>query len=138
MKLNIKKEVNLGLMVLLAFYVATCQQGETKLNFSSTTYKKYCDSITRYDPLAVAFMNTDSARAYGYATKAVSLASAIGSDEYLVKALNEKGLVLLVNKNDSATFFLTRALKLTDTTAFKKDRGHIFYNIAQQIGRAHV
>lgn len=112
--------------------ISSCKKSPSELKISSLVNKQYIDSIMRWDSLAVVLMNTDSIQACDYATKAVSLAHRINSDEYLIKSQNVKGLVLLIALNDSASFYLNSALALSDITSFKNERGNIFYNIAQQ------
>ena len=112
--------------------ILSCRQSPSGLNISSLEIKQDFDSILRWDSLAVLLMNTNTIQAYDYATKAVSLAHRINSDEYLIKSQNVKGLVLLIALNDSASFYLNSALALSEITSFKNERANIFYNIAQQ------
>ncbi|MEI6277589.1 MAG: ATP-binding protein [Prolixibacteraceae bacterium] len=130
-QIDIKWLKNCFLLCLL-ICISSCRQSPSGLKISSLVNKQDSDSIMRWDSLAVALMNTDTKQAYNYATRAVSLASRINSEELIVKSLNVKGLVLLVTLQDSASFFLTRALSISEATSFKKERGSIYYNIAQQ------
>ncbi|MEI7727422.1 MAG: ATP-binding protein [Bacteroidota bacterium] len=131
MNQTLQHRLNIVAVLFLIFCFLSCRQEEQGTKASPAVYKQHLDSITNLDSMAVVLMNTDSMKARFMATKAVSLANSINSDEVLIKALNIKGLVLLIAQNDSAMFFLNLALKITDTTSFKRERGNIFYNMAQ-------
>ncbi len=111
--------------------LVSCRQGEPGANLSPHEVKRFRDSISRLDSLAVACMNSDTLKAREYANRAVSLATLIGIDESLIRALGIKGLVLKTAQDDSARYYLNLALRISDTSAYKKSRGMVFYNISQ-------
>jgi len=129
--------LNIGFVFIIYTCLLSCCQSEPMINNTEAGFKQYSDSVLMLDSLALAMMNSDPLKAREYATIAVSVAAMIKPDEELVKALNNKGLVLLVIHDDSARYYFHRALTLTDTCGFRKERASIFHNMAQQYFEAN-
>ncbi len=115
---------------LLVVATLSCRQSGPVEHVPPDVIKLYKDSIMQLDSIAVSCMNLDTVKAYIYATRAVSLAQKTGTSEYLIRALNEKGLILHNLRNDSATYYFNLALAISDTSRYKESRGAVFYHLS--------
>jgi len=73
MNKHIKTGLHVSQVLVILIFVLTCRQREQGINPTSRGYKQYCDSITRFDSLAVAFMNTDSIKSFDYTSGEIKI-----------------------------------------------------------------
>ncbi|HNY02098.1 MAG TPA: hypothetical protein PKG48_05910 [Bacteroidales bacterium] len=118
------------LFVVLAL-VAGCRQASGPETPGTPTDSRLIDSVNRYDSLAIALQVSNAAKALNYSNRALDFARQYGQTRYIIHALNTRGMILMTNRYDSSEYYLDRALKMADTSAWKTERAHIFYNMAR-------
>ncbi len=118
-------------LFILSVVLTACRQSDPYDELIQLSWQKINDSVVLLDSLATARRYSDPDAALMFSSRAVSLAAKAGHAEPLIKSLNTKGMILMVSQNDSARFYLERALRLTDSLPWKSERGYIYYNMAR-------
>lgn len=89
------------------------------------------DSIRTLDSLAKLFLIQDNALANAYISKAIDLSRKTGSNELLIKSLNIKGLLMSNDQYDSAFYYYSWALNMSDSIKNFSEKAFILYNLAR-------
>jgi len=124
------KQLIFHVLIPIVILLPACQE-KMEPDPESAMVAHLSDSIARLDSLASNLFFKNNPLALSYATKAIELSERIGSDELLARSMNVKGIVLSVNKYDSAFSYFIKALSLSERIGAENERPHIFYNLSQ-------
>ncbi|MEI6457154.1 MAG: ATP-binding protein [bacterium] len=98
---------------------------------SGTKDRKHLnDSLILLDSLVNASLITNRLNATLCAKKALKVASALGTPDARVRAMNLMGMTFTNLQNDSGYYYYSQALTMAVSFGLKERQAHLYYNIA--------
>ncbi|MBN1199817.1 MAG: hypothetical protein JXA23_10730 [Bacteroidales bacterium] len=111
-------------------FIACENSGETRV-LPQIHAERIHDSIVTLDSLAALLVFKDPDLATEYVNKAIDLAKEAHSTELLIRSLNIKGRVMSGDQFDSAFYYYTLALAISDSNKIFSEKAYILYNLSR-------